>query len=108
MVLIILVIIGKCSCTDLLVSLIRIYSGRPISRSEAYRMIRRRALAAGISDPVCCHSFRATGITVYLENNGTLETAQKIAAHESPRTTKLYDRTDDQLRRRCCNCSHYK
>jgi integrase len=47
--------------------------------------------------PVCCHSFRATGITVYLENNGTLETAQKIAAHESPRTTKLYDRTDDQL-----------
>jgi len=64
---------------------------------KAYRMIRRRALAAGISAPVCCHSCRATGITVYLENNGTLETAQKIAAHESPRTTKLYDRTDDQL-----------
>jgi integrase/recombinase XerD len=72
-------------------------TGRPMSRSEAYRMIRRRALAAGICAPVCCHSFRATGITVYLENNGTLETAQKIAAHESPRTTKLYDRTDDQL-----------
>jgi hypothetical protein len=47
--------------------------------------------------PVCCHSFRATGITVYLENKGTLETAQKIAVHESPRTTKLYDRTDYQL-----------
>jgi integrase/recombinase XerD len=60
-------------------------------------MIRRRALAAGISAPVCCHSFRATGITVYLENNGTLETAQKIAAQGSPRTTKLYDRTKDQL-----------
>jgi integrase/recombinase XerD len=72
-------------------------TGRPMSRSEAYRMIRRRALDAGLSAPVCCHSFRATGITVYLENNGTLETAQKIAAHESPRTTKLYDRTDDQL-----------
>jgi integrase/recombinase XerD len=72
-------------------------TGRPMSRSEAYRMIRRRALDAGIFAPVCCHSFRATGITVYLENNGTLETAQKIAAHESPRTTKLYDRTDDQL-----------
>jgi integrase len=66
-------------------------TGRAMSRSEAYRMIRRRALAAGIFAPVCCHSFRATGITVYLE------TAQKIAAHESPRTTKLYDRTDDQL-----------
>ncbi len=47
--------------------------------------------------PLSCHSFLATGITVYLENNGTLETAQKMAAHESPRTTKLYDRTDDQL-----------
>jgi integrase/recombinase XerD len=72
-------------------------TARPMSRSEAYRMIRRRALAADISAPMCCHSFRATGIAVYLENNGPLETAQKIAAHESPRTTKLYDRTDDQL-----------
>ena len=60
-------------------------------------MIRRRAIDAGVSAPVSYHSFRATGITVYLENNGTLETAQKIAAHESPRTTKLYNRTDDQL-----------
>jgi integrase/recombinase XerD len=60
-------------------------------------MIRRRAINAGVSAPVCCHSFRATGITVYLENNGTLETAQKIAARESPLTTALNDRTDDWL-----------
>lgn len=33
----------------------------------------------------------------YLENGGALETAQLIAAHESPRTTKLYDRTADQV-----------
>jgi integrase len=72
-------------------------TGRPISRSEAYRMIRRRAVAIELAAPVCCHSFRATGITVYLENKGTLETAQKIAGHESPRTTKLYDDTNDQL-----------
>jgi integrase len=72
-------------------------TGRAMSRSEAYRMIRRKAIDAGVTAPVSCHSFRAAGITVYLENNGTLETAQKIAAHESPRTTKLYDRTDDQL-----------
>jgi integrase/recombinase XerD len=44
-----------------------------------------------------CHTFRATGITAYLENGGTLEHAQQIAAHESPRTTKLYDRTSDQV-----------
>jgi integrase len=65
-----------------------------MSRSGAYRMIRRRAIDAGVSASVSCHSFRATGITVYLENNGTLEPAQKIAAHESPRTT---DRTCSNL-----------
>jgi integrase len=46
---------------------------------------------------VCCHTFRATGITAYLENGGSLENAQAMAAHESPRTTKLYDRTGDEI-----------
>jgi hypothetical protein len=41
--------------------------------------------------------FRATGITAYLANGGTLEHAQSMAAHESPRTTKLYDRTKERL-----------
>ncbi len=52
---------------------------------------------AGIRTSVGCHSFRATGITNYLENGGTLEKAQQMAAHESPKTTKLYDRTSDQI-----------
>ncbi len=42
-------------------------------------------------------SFRATGITTYLENGGTLENAQIMAAHESPRTTRLYDRRGDEI-----------
>lgn len=76
--------------------------GRPLSldalaQSNAWRMIRRRAKAAGIETAIGCHTFRATGITAYLENGGTLEHAQQIAAHESPRTTKLYDRTTDQV-----------
>jgi hypothetical protein len=45
----------------------------------------------------CCHTFRATGITAYLQNGGTLEKAHQIAPPESPRTTKLYDRSDDTL-----------
>lgn len=69
----------------------------PLSRSDVYRMIRRRAKAVGLETPVCCHSFRATGITAYLENGGSLEHAQQIAAHESPKTTKLYDHTCDQI-----------
>ena len=44
---------------------------------------------------MCNHTFRATGITVFLENGGAIETAAQIAAHESPRTTKLYDRRAD-------------
>lgn len=68
-----------------------------LSRQDALRMVKRRARAAGLSDRICCHTFRATGITAYLENGGTIEKAQAIAAHESPRTTKLYDRTSDEI-----------
>ena len=60
-------------------------------------MIKRRAKAAGLSEAICYHTFRATGITAYLENGGTIEHAQQIANHESPETTKLYDRTSDQI-----------
>lgn len=69
----------------------------PLDRRNAWDMVKRRAKAAGLSDRLCNHSFRATGITAYLENGGTLEHAQQIAAHESPKTTKLYDRTSDQI-----------
>ena len=46
---------------------------------------------------------RATGITAYLSNGGTLEHAQQIAGHASPKTTKLYDRNGGHGdgRRRC-------
>ena len=53
--------------------------------------------AAGIAAPIGCHTFRAIEITVYLANGGALEHAQEMAAHESPRTTKLYDRTKERL-----------
>lgn len=39
----------------------------------------------------------AVGITTCLDNGGTIEKAQTIAAHASPRTTKLYDRTGDEI-----------
>lgn len=68
-----------------------------MSRVDAFRMIKRRAKNAGLPENVCCHTFRATGITAYLDNGGTIENAQAIAAHESPRTTKLYDRTSDEI-----------
>jgi site-specific recombinase XerD len=70
---------------------------RPMRQADIYRMIRRRAKAAGIQTKIGCHTFRATGITAYLKNGGRLEVAQQIAAHESPRTTGLYDRRGDDV-----------
>ena len=70
---------------------------KPMHQQDAYRMIQRRAKAAGIETKIGNHTFRATGITAYLKNSGKLEVAQHIANHESPRTTKLYDRRQDEI-----------
>lgn len=75
----------------------RTLTEKPLRRNNAPGMVKRRTLAAGLPPRVCNHIFRATGITSYLENGGTIEKAQQIAAHESPKTTKLYDRSNDQI-----------
>jgi len=72
-------------------------TGKPLRRNNALAMVKRRAKTAGLSARVCNHTFRATGITAYLENGGLLEKAQQIAAHESVTTTRLYDRTNDEV-----------
>jgi integrase len=66
-------------------------------RNDVLAMIKRRVRAAELPETTCCHTFRARGSTVYLLNGGTLEKAQQIANHESPKTTKLYDRTSDEI-----------
>jgi hypothetical protein len=50
-------------------------------------MVRWRTADAGFKVKRGCHVFRATGITV-LEAGGMLETAEAMAAYESPRTTR--------------------
>ncbi|HRK34500.1 MAG TPA: tyrosine-type recombinase/integrase [Candidatus Hydrogenedentes bacterium] len=75
----------------------RLLTKHPMTRTDVLRMIKRRAADAGLPRRISCHTFRATGITAFLENGGTLEAAQAIAAHESARTTKLYDRTGDAI-----------
>jgi predicted transcriptional regulator len=71
-------------------------------------MIQRRARQAGLPHTICCHTFRATGITTDLHNGGTIEHARQIvrstnrkprvAAGESPPATRLCDRTNDAIR----------
>jgi site-specific recombinase XerD len=72
-------------------------TGNAMWQQDAYRMVQRRAEACGIKTRIGNHTFRATGITAYLKNNGTLEHAQYLANHESPRTTKLYDRRAEEI-----------
>jgi len=69
----------------------------PLPQPNAYAMIGRRAAAAGIATKLGNHSFRATGITAYLKNGGTLEKAAQMANHASTRTTQLYDRRHDEM-----------
>jgi site-specific recombinase XerD len=69
----------------------------PLPSANAYAMVRRRARGAGIDTKIGNHTFRATGITAYLRNGGTLEKAAAIAHHASTRTTQLYDRRSDEV-----------
>jgi site-specific recombinase XerD len=75
----------------------RSLSGAPLPQATAWQMLQRRAKDAGIDTAVCNHTFRATGITTYLKNSGTLERAATIANHSSTRTTQLYDRRPDDV-----------
>ncbi|PPK41077.1 site-specific recombinase XerD [Trinickia symbiotica] len=72
-------------------------SATPLPQANAYAMVHRRAAAAGIATKIGNHTFRATGITAYLKNGGTLENAAAMANHASTRTTQLYDRRRDDI-----------
>ncbi len=70
---------------------------RPLTRRDVLRMIKRRARPAGLPSSTSCHTMRSTGITAYLSNGGTLEKAQEIAGHATPKTTKIYDHSGDEI-----------
>jgi len=72
-------------------------TSRPLTSRNALDMIKGRAKALGLPEAICNHTFRATGITVFRQNGGTVEEAQHIANHASPKTTMLYDRSRDQI-----------
>src|ERR1039457_3494044 len=68
-----------------------------VSRTDVWYMVRRRASDAGIETAIGCHTFRATGITDYLTNGGSIEVAQRMAGHSNSKTTGLYDRRNDDV-----------
>jgi hypothetical protein len=70
-------------------------TGQPLFRRDMLRLVKGRCATAGLLVTICNHTFRGTGITVFLQNGGSLEAAQDMANHTDPRTTKLYDRRKD-------------
>jgi site-specific recombinase XerD len=72
-------------------------SDKPMSRVDAWYMVRRRAKDAGIETAIGNHSFRAIGLTDYLENGGDISIAKRMAGHANIKTTELYDRRSDEL-----------
>ena len=72
-------------------------TGNPLPQANAYAMIQRRARTAEITTKIGNHTFRATGVTAYLKNGGTLEKAAQMANHASTRTTQLYDRRAEEV-----------
>lgn len=79
--------IGKCGSL----------TARGLKQPNALSMVKGRAHQAGLQTRICNHTFRATGITAYLSNKGTLEVAARMANHASTRTTQLYDRRSDEI-----------
>src|SRR5258705_1396743 len=59
---------------------------RRLDRRSVLKLVEKRAKESGILKRVCCHSFRATGVTEYMNSGGTIEIAQRIAGHTSPST----------------------
>jgi site-specific recombinase XerD len=72
-------------------------TGRALNRYNAWAAIRKRAKAAGFLTQIGCYTWRQPASRFTLEIDGRLEHAQQMAGHESPRTTKLYDRTKDEI-----------
>lgn len=72
-------------------------SDRPMSRVDAWYMVRRRAGDAGVEAAIGNHSFRAIGLTDYMENGGDITMAQRMAGHANIKTTQVYDRRSDEV-----------
>jgi integrase len=75
----------------------RISRGNEPGRPSCAHLAGRSPAIRCIKPAIGNHSFRATGITAYLKNGGTLEKAAAMANHSSTRTTQLYDRRRDEM-----------
>ncbi len=69
-------------------------SASPLSRVSVFKMVRQRALEAGITKEISPHTFRHCFATHLLENGADLRVIQEMLGHASITTTEIYTHID--------------
>lgn len=68
--------------------------GRRLTRVYVFNMVKRQAVAAGISKEISPHTFRHSFATHLIENGADLRAVQEMLGHESILTTEIYTHID--------------
>ena len=69
-------------------------SGRPLDRHMVFRMIRLRALKAGLDPSISPHTLRHSFATHLLEGGADLRVVQELLGHANVQTTEIYTHVD--------------
>lgn len=68
--------------------------GRALSRQSMFKMIKDKAVVAGVRKNISPHTFRHSFATHLVENGADLRVVQEMLGHESITTTEIYTHVD--------------
>jgi integrase/recombinase XerD len=69
-------------------------SGRPMSRGDAWKRVKRAAARSGLSPDISPHTLRHSFATHLVEGGADLRSVQEMLGHASIRTTEVYTHLD--------------
>ena len=80
--------------------------GRGLTRVMIFHIIRKAALAAGITKTISPHTFRHSFATHLLEGGASIRQVQEMLGHESILTTEIYTHLDSEKLRENVDLHH--